>query len=93
MTEGTQTEATTESLTERRRRWIREHYELRTIVDASQVRGYEALAFASDGKTVVGRIHGASRDEVCREARGRWGHFNYQSEAEEFGRIFPGDAA
>ena len=75
------------------RRWIREHYELRTIVDAGQVVGYEAISFALDGKTISDRVRGTCLADVCREARCRWGHFNFRYEAEEFSKIFPAGGA
>ena len=38
---------------------------------------------------IFGEIIGPDREAVRREARCRWGHFNFEDEAEAFARIFP----
>lgn len=72
--------------TDRRRRWIREHYRL----FEDDERGlWVAESLALDAKTVFDRIEHVERAAVTRLARARWGHFNFRDEAEEFSRIFP----
>lgn len=71
-----------------RRDYIRRTYRLETIVDASQVRGYRAVYQRPDG-SVFSSIEGTSRVEVVRIARCRWGHFNFNDEAEAFAEVFP----
>lgn len=37
----------------------------------------------------IGTLEHADRERVVREARARWGHFNFADEARAFGEIFP----
>jgi hypothetical protein len=76
---------------ERRKKYIREHYSLR------QLEYGEWVATSTHGGscpttkvrwTTEEKYFGASREEVARAARCEWGHFNFDDEAIEFGKIF-----
>lgn len=74
----------------KRAEYIKTHYSLRPLADTllPKRQGWQAIAYKRDGRTIDDQIVGLDRSEVCREARCRWGHFNFEDEARAFGEIF-----
>ena len=61
----------------KRRDYIKHNYSLRETAG-----GWIA-------KSPYGEISSRNRCETIRRARRNWGHFNFEDEAEAFGKIFP----
>jgi hypothetical protein len=62
--------------------YIRDHFKLNETPS-----GWEALWLRPDGSVFASLRH-VERAEVRRLARARWGHFNFDDEAEAFAEIF-----
>ena len=69
---------TTTTTTLNRREYIRANFSLTQNDD---------MAWVAESRWT--RIVGSDRGAVIAEARRRFGHFNFDDEAEEFSRIFP----
>lgn len=66
----------------------RQQYILKTFSLKQEGNVWVARWANKDG-TDFARIEGADKSRVVYEARCRWGHVNYQDEAEAFATIFP----
>jgi len=66
----------------RRAQYILDNYRLEQTTE-----GWRAVTFFR-GKVLSEIVH-AQKQETIREARSRWGHFNFSDEAEAFASIFP----
>jgi hypothetical protein len=73
-----------------RARYIREHYRLEQTGGVWRAVSEHGGVHAQTGKTWHSRdvIEGPDRGEVTRQARCRWGHFNFEDEAQAFAEIF-----
>jgi hypothetical protein len=73
-----------------RAKYVREHYRLERTPD-----GWRAVSEHGGINSQTGEpwssyteITGPDRDKVVREARCRWGHFNFEDEARAFNAVF-----
>lgn len=63
--------------------YIKKHFSL------TNANGEWIAKYANRDGSTWAESRGADRSKVIRDARARWGHFNYMDEAETFDAIFP----